>query len=935
MVYRRTVRIGLALPASGVAFLFAFLGLIAVASDASRVEAAGSGVDCVATPDDPSCMRRLPLRWCALEGSTAADNPAALGDANTSLVLWRRHERPSDSVYIPNARITFRSALWAAAQANQFPIIRAADLDSAGVPANSPLRNGDVDTSDVTQVELLNNVCNMKWENDVAPAFPGQSLAGVPAINVRRILSGALGVGYYAAYDFGASGLADDVNTPERFVPVRFLVADLDEFWDVLTPASYHECETEMSNTTSGWGTIVGHELGHTLGLGDNVGADDIVGTGDEPDNLMTSGLCSRNLGTNIRDSIYSSAPGGPFLRTIPDQVDWMKRASRNGFWPGADWDPPGVVIPGAYQSFVRSDDLGDVPADEPFVDLASLEVAERTDVSSTILTFGLRDFSSPVAGALNYWVLADLDLDHTTGGAASDLPPDAPATTFDGAEFLARIQVTPGPLIVPTLWRWDGTAFVQSSSEFIEAARKFEGAQHAAAAPFQYLTVSFPSSERGPTAATFRVEALAHNTTTGTVDRLPLGPDVTGDGIGDEGQIVSLVPPMSPACGATPAQARRGENVVVDIAGLLPEAGVHVNLGGLDLATGMTDIAGSASIAFVVPADALPGPHLLTAGNLDTALTADCLLEVIDVESCAADSDCAPGQFCQRERGLCQADGFCAAQPTECPDTLAPVCGCDGMTYRNECEAARLGISVDFGGQCLIVLGITLTPLTAENRIGENHTVTAEISDLLGIPQPGIPVKFRLLSGPNAGASGLCSINADCTTDASGRVRFTYRGLGGVGTDQIQACFVDAAGNSVCSEIATKTWVNTPPIARCSESVNPAGKNVPPAGGRGRPSGQNQDGFFRLDSRDAEDGTAPLFVTNVSGSATLGPFASGTVIKLTEAPGATPSSKPMGGPHSAVAVHITLDSDAIVFAVDSVGAISERVACRVPPSPN
>jgi hypothetical protein len=129
----------------------------------------------------------------------------------------------------------------------------------------------------------------------------------------------------------------------------------------------------------------------------------------------------------------------------------------------------------------------------------------------------------------------------------------------------------------------------------------------------------------------------------------------------------------------------------------------------------------------------------------------------------------------------------------------------------------------------------------------------------------------------------------------------------------------------------------NTAPVASCVESVNPSGKKVPPAGSTTLPGpkgGQNEDGFYALVGEDAEDGTAPVFVTNASGSATFGPFVSGSVVKVTEAPGATPSSKPMGGPNSAVAAHIKLDSDAFVFAVDSFGEVSPVVSCLVPPLP-
>lgn len=101
-----------------------------------------------------------------------------------------------------------------------------------------------------------------------------------------------------------------------------------------------------------------------------------------------------------------------------------------------------------------------------------------------------------------------------------------------------------------------------------------------------------------------------------------------------------------------------------------------------------------------------------------------------------------------------------------------------------------------------------------------------------------------------------------------------------------------------------------------------------------GPKGGQNEDGFYELIGEDAEDGTAPVFVTNASGSATFGPFSSGLVVKITEAPGATPTAKSIGGPNSAVAAHITLDSDAFVFAVDSFGEFSPVVSCLVPPPP-
>lgn len=104
-------------------------------------------------------------------------------------------------------------------------------------------------------------------------------------------------------------------------------------------------------------------------------------------------------------------------------------------------------------------------------------------------------------------------------------------------------------------------------------------------------------------------------------------------------------------------------------------------------------------------------------------------------------------------------------------------------------------------------VVGITLSPMSASNNVGTSHTVTARVTDMLNNPQPGVQVTFTVLAGPNAGASGTCTVNANCTTDANGNVSFTYTSNGVLGTDDIQACFTNQAGQQICSQIAHKEW--------------------------------------------------------------------------------------------------------------------------------
>jgi hypothetical protein len=117
--------------------------------------------------------------------------------------------------------------------------------------------------------------------------------------------------------------------------------------------------------------------------------------------------------------------------------------------------------------------------------------------------------------------------------------------------------------------------------------------------------------------------------------------------------------------------------------------------------------------------------------------------------------------------------------------------------------------------------------------------------------------------------------------------------------------------------------------VASCVETVNPHGQNVPPAGSTTLPGpngGQNEDGFYLIGS----DAQTP--VTVVTGGVTFGPYPSGTVVKYTQAPGATPTEQKIGstnGQAGAVLVHITGPDELVVVTVDG-----NRTTCFVPPPP-
>ena len=81
--------------------------------------------------------------------------------------------------------------------------------------------------------------------------------------------------------------------------------------------------------------------------------------------------------------------------------------------------------------------------------------------------------------------------------------------------------------------------------------------------------------------------------------------------------------------------------------------------------------------------------------------------------QDCTSTVDCAAGEFCEFPDGSCKAQGTCqpggpAASTLRCNPDPQAVCGCDGKTYRSECERRRAGASKLRDGPCEETIGTT-----------------------------------------------------------------------------------------------------------------------------------------------------------------------------------------------------------------------------------
>ena len=560
----------------------------------------------------------VPMSWCVVEGSPAQTSPNINGDTNTDAVIWRRHERPTDNVYTPQADISLRSTINDAWGSFNFPIIADPDTStSCGV--YECVTNGDIRGEDVNVAAIAVEFNNMINSCRTAYSNIGKAGIGITAINLGLYHNGDpeyIGI-------IGWGGCAVD-GAGNCVVPLDSIVAVIDNRY--LYPTSPNRTFPGNNDTTGfayittdPFDQLTAHEVGHALGLPHRNNATA----------LMNPSQQDNNPSDGQSDNLSLDATEVAILRANALTV------------PGLEIDPPGVFNPGPAQANIMPDPDQAREKLPPDMDIVSVRATDTEKIGAT-MEVQMNGMFTPNS-FFDVFYMMDVDNNPKTGMPTEILTklgvPD-PAGII-GVEFVAMVTVRGSDLGQPAAWLWDGVDPVpfdviidlltmrvspHISPYALSSDNPILDELPPDADLYNIVRLNFPSELIGPMFNVFATTAVNQ--------------DIV-DTMGDLPTPMDLTPPTFSHC-FPEGDGQVGMTVLVKFDGMTSFAGkpFHALLGPDIVATGFIGADGTGQVDLPIPVGTTEGNHLVTIGPDGAALTADCTVTVFDEFACDADLD-------------------------------------------------------------------------------------------------------------------------------------------------------------------------------------------------------------------------------------------------------------------------------------------------------